>query len=202
MSIRTKVVSTIIAMVCSLSVSATGIVAILLQFPVQVANTTSIALGDVQGDLYGERYGAGDTDLVLQHLYKNGVGVDTDTMNYFCRDVSFSADSRKIEYIFKFVLSGSAENGVLVALTDATLSNSVNYTATYQYAYGQPEPDWSTAEICEYNKNMSVTQQTPYIWLKATLVVNQNVVQRVDLFDYSATWGFAFTFTGVQVSTD
>lgn len=189
-------------MVCSLSVSATGIVAILLQFPVQVANTTSIALGDVQGDLYGERYGAGDTDLVLQHLYKNGVGVDTDTMNYFCRDVSFSADSRKIEYIFKFVLSGSAENGVLVALTDATLSNPVNYTATYQYAYGQPEPDWSTAEMCEYNKNMSVTQQTPYIWLKATLTVNQNVVQRVDLFDYSATWGFAFTFNGVQVSTD
>lgn len=196
MNIRTKVITTIIAMVCSLSVSATGIIAIMLDFPIQVANTTSLSLGEVQGDLYGERYGANDQDLVLQHLYKNGVGVQEAEMNFFCQDVNFSSGSTKMEYIFKFILDGSAENGVLVSLTDGSLSNNVAYTATYLYGYGQQEPDWKDAPPMQVGLSHVVSQEQPYIWLKASLEINLDAIARIDT---DATWSFSYSFTGISV---
>ena len=198
MNIRTKVITTIIAMVCSLSVSATGIAAILVEFPIQVANSTSIAVGDVQGDLYGERYGANNQDLVLQHLFKNGVGVQQAEMDYFCQDVSFSDGSKQIEYVFKFILAESAENGVLIELTNAGLTNQAAYVANYSYAYGQKEPDWKNAEPIKAGATYVVENERPYIWLRATLSVREDQVARLDT---SASWMFTFTFTGIAVST-
>ena len=185
-------------MVCSLSVSATGIAAILLEFPIQVANTTSISVGDVQGDLYGERYGANNQDLVLQHLFKNGEGVQQAEMDYFCQDVSFSEGSKQIEYVFKFILAEGAENGVLIELTSADLTNKATYVANYSYGYGQKEPDWNTAEQVKAGATYVVENDNPYIWLRATLSVREDQVSRLDT---SATWSFTFTFTGVAVST-
>ena len=185
-------------MVCSLSVSATGITAILIQFPIQVSQTTTISVGDVQGDLWGERYGANDNDLVMQHLFKNGVGVQQAEMAYFCQDVSFSQESKQIEYIFKFVLANDAQNGVLIELTNAGLSNPATYIAKYSYAYGKEEPNWSTADDVKPETTYVVEEDDPYIWLRATLSVREDIVSRLDS---AAVWSFTFTFTGIAVSS-
>lgn len=199
MNIRTKVITTIIAMVCSLSVSAAGIVTIMLDFSTQVANTTRLTLGDVQGDLYGSRIGANNFDFDKEHylhLFKNGDGVQEAEMNLFCQDVSFSVGSTKIEYVFKFVLSSSADNGVLVKLEDGSLTNSVTYKQSYLYAYGQTEPNWATAENMQVGISHVVSEEQPYLWLKASLEMNKDVVQRIGS---DATWSFSYTFTGITV---
>jgi len=196
-NVRTKVITTIIAMVCSLSVSATGIIAILLDFPIQVANVNRLVLGDIQGDLYGSRVGANNINFDKEHylhLYKNGEGVQEAEMNLFCQDVSFSAGSSKIEYVFKFVLSSEAENGVLIKLTDGSLTNNVTYTASYLYGYGQTEPDWSTANSMQVGINHVVSDERPYMWLRATLEINKGTVSRIGT---DATWSFSYTFTGI-----
>ena len=185
-------------MVCSLSVSASGIAAILVQFPIQVSQTTTISVGDVQGDLWGERYGANNNDLVMQHLFKNGEGVQQAEMAYFCQDVSFSQESKQIEYLFKFVLAEDAKSGVLVELTNAGLTNPATYEATYLYAFGKEEPDWSTADAVKPETTYVVEEEEPYIWLRATLSVREDVVSRLDT---SAVWSFTFTFTGISVSS-
>ena len=197
MNIRTKVITTIIAMVCSLSVSVAGIVTIMLDFPTQVANSTRLTLGDVQGDLYGSRMGANNFNFDKEHylhLFKNGEGVQDTEMNLFCQNVSFSSGSTKIEYVFKFVLSSSADNGVLVKLENGSLSNSVTYTQQYLYGYGQTEPDWSVAQNMQVGVNHVVSREQPYIWLKASLELNKDVVSRIGT---DATWSFGYTFTGI-----
>ena len=162
MNIRTKVITTIIAMVCSLSVSATGIAVIMMQFNLQVTNTTSIELGDIQGDLIGERYGADNQDLVMQPLFKNGVGIQEAEMNYFLRDVSFTQGSKQIKYLFKFILAEDADNGVLVNLTEAGITNSSLYTAEYKYAFTKREPeDWSKEKTMEVDTNYVVSDSRP-----------------------------------------
>lgn len=199
MNIRTKVITTIIAMVCSLSVSGTGIAAILIEFPIKVASTTSLIVGDVCGDLYGERYGANNNDLKLKQLFKNGAGVQTAEMTEFCQDVSFSTGSHEIRYEFKFILSGSAESGALIELTQAELTNSATYIASYKYAYGQTRPDWGKAQEIKADTAYSVSNEQPYIWLLATLKVNEDNIQRLDT---SAVWSFTFSFSGITQSAD
>lgn len=199
MNIKTKVITTIIAMVCSLSVSATGIVAILMEFPVQVANTTSIAVGEVQGDLYGRRKGGGDTDLSMLgfHLFKNGEGIQQSAMDYFCQDVSFSLGSKEIEYVFMFVLAEDATNGAMVELLEAGLSNNETYSASYKVGYGSTEPNWNTAEEIAIDKKYVVSEDSPRIWLNATLKIRPDQVARIDT---SATWSFKFEFSGLAVN--
>ena len=197
MNIRTKVATTIIAMVCSLSVSASGIAAILLDFPIQVASTTALAVGEIQGDLYGERYGANDQDLIMQHLFKNGEGPQEIEMNTYCEDVTFSKGSSEIVYVMKFILSSDAENGTLISLSNGSLTNSVTYEDTYQIAYGQAEPDWANASEMEPQKTYVVSQENPYIWLRAELSINKDAVARIET---SATWTFSFYFEGVGES--
>lgn len=183
-------------MVCSLSVSATGIIAIFMEFPVQVANTTSIVMGEVQGDLYGERFGADNQDLVMQHLFKSGSGEQQAEMNYFCRNVNFSSGSKQIEYVFKFILSEGAENGVLIKQTQSELTNNTAFTASYKVGYGKAEPKWETAEDLVFLKNYVVDGTNPYIWLRATLSVNEDAYLRIS---GEANWTFSFSFEGLQV---
>ena len=199
MNIRTKVITTIIAMVCSLSVSATGIAAIMMQFNIQVTNTTSIEMGDIKGDLYGERYGADNQDLVMQHLFKNGTGVQEAEMNYFCRDVNFSTDSNQIEYIFKFVLAENAGNGVLIQLTEADLTSPALFTDDYKIAYGKTEPDWNKQNNLVAGANYVVDNKNPYVWIRATLTINKDAYQRIGT---EAVWTFSLSFTGIQVNTE
>ena len=195
MNIRVKVITTIIAMVCSLSVSATGIAVILLDVPISVENSKLIAISDVRGDLYGERYGANGQDLVLQHLFKNGSGVQESEMNYFCQDVSFSNGSKQIEYVFKFILAKDAESGVFVELTDGGLTNTAIYEAKYSYGYGKERPDWAKEGAnLEPKTKYVVDNEHAIIWLRATLSLKPDRYERLDT---SAVWSFSFTFTGI-----
>ena len=199
MNIRTKVITTIIAMVCSLSVSATGIAAIMLDFPIQVANGTRLTLSEVQGDLWGRRIGANNFDFDKEHLmplYKNGVGVQEAEMNLFCQNVSFSKGSKQIEYVFKFSLAESATNGVLVCLKEGTLSNNSIYEATYQYGYGKEEPDWNTAEHMEAGVLKAVEPTNPYIYLRAALKIVPGTISRMGS---GAVWSFSYEFSGVAI---
>ena len=186
---------TIIAMVCSVSVSATGIVAILLDFPIAVANVATIEASSVQGDLYGERYGANNEELTRQHLFKNSQGVDTDAMDYFCRDVSFSTGSEKMEYVFKFILAEGATSATFVSLKNATITNELCYTQTYKVAYGQERPDWLAAENMQVGKTYVCDESRPYIWLYASLSINAGAYDRLVT---TASWGFQFFFEGVE----
>lgn len=199
MNIRTKVITTIIAMVCSLSVSASGIAAIMLDFPIKVADSTSLVLGEVQGDLVGRRKGANnfdfDEDLTLV-LFKNGEGVKSAEMDLFCQQASFSTNSTEIEYVMKFSLSQSATNGVLVKMTNGSLTNKANYEDSYKYSFGKDEPDWSTAPNMTVGESLVVTQEQPYLYLRASLVMHRETITRLD---GGATWSFSFDFTGIAV---
>ena len=205
MNIRTKVISTIIAMVCSLSVSATGIAAIMLDFQIKVADSTRLTLGDVQGDLVGRRKGANNFDFdegLTLVLFKNGEGVKAAEMDLYCQDVSFSNGSNEIEYVLKFSLAQSATNGVLVTMTNGSLSNHVNYEDSYKYSYGKEEPtDWSTAPDMTVGQNLPLSNSKDgeqYLYLRATLVRKTGTVVRLE---GDATWSFSYEFSGIsQVS--
>lgn len=184
-------------MVCSLSVSATGIAAILMDFDLQVANTTSLELGDVCGDLYGERRGADNQPLTM-HLFKNGAGLQKSEMDYFCRDVSFSTGSDEITYVFKFILAEGATSAVIVDLEMAELTNTALYDAEYNVAFGMAEPDWTKAEKIGLNQNYIVDDSNPFIWLRAKLSIKTEEIARI--VDTSATWSFQFKFEGVAVN--
>lgn len=199
MNIRTKVIATIIAMICSLSVSATGIAAIMLEFPIQVANGTRLTIGEVQGDLWGRRKGANNFDFDEEHLmplFKNGDGVQEAEMNLFCQDVSFSSGSRQIEYVFMFILAENATNGALVCLKEGTLTNQVNYRASYQYGFGKDEPDWASAKHMEAGVNIPVESGNRILYLRAVLDIIEGTVARVNT---GAVWSFTYEFTGIYV---
>ena len=186
-------------MICSLSVSATGIAAIMLEFPIQVANGTRLTIGEVQGDLWGRRKGANNFDFDEEHLmplFKNGDGVQEAEMNLFCQDVSFSNDSKQIEYVFMFILAEDATNGALVCLREGTLTNQVNYTASYQYGFGKNEPNWETAKHMEAGTPVVVEAENRVLYLRAVLDVVQGTVSRVNT---GAVWSFTYEFTGLNV---
>lgn len=199
MDIRTKIISTIIAMVCSISVSATGIAVILLDFPISVANTTSIQASDIQGDLFGWRTGAGANDLTQQHLYKNGFGVQTDTMNYYLRDVNFAMDSKTIEYKLGFIVAEGATSATFITLDSATITNESLYEMTYKISYSTTEPDWNTAENMVIGKTYVADSENRFVWLKATLKIKNNTYERLNT---GATWSFAYTFSGASAITE
>ena len=202
MNIRTKVISTIIAMVCSLSVSATGIAAIMLDFPIKVAESTRLTLGEVQGDLVGRRKGANnfdyDEELTLV-LFKNGEGVKKAEMDLYCQNASFSNDSTEIEYVMKFSLAQAATNGVLVKMTYGSLTNHVNYEDYYQYSFGKEEPDWSSAPEMVAGESLVVSHDQPYLYLRAAIVMKQGTVARLD---GGAIWSFSYDFTGIAVESN
>ena len=196
MNLRTKVITTIIAMVCSLSVSATGIAAIIMEFPISVANSTIISMGEVQGDLYIMRRGTNAPNFNAC-VYENGVGIHEAELNYITQNVSFGTNSKEMTYTFYFCLSESAENGAKITLTDAVLTNTSTYTATYSYSYETEPKDWSTASAVTLNKPIMVDKTNDRVWLRAKLVVNNSAYSRIDT---NAIWSFNFNFEGVATS--
>ena len=183
-------------MVCSISVSATGIVAVLLEFPISVANTSRIVVGSVEGDLYGTRTGD-NSGGYTGHIYKYGSGIDQTTLDYFCKDVSFNLGSNKIEYVFKFIQAADAEGATFITLTNTGMNNEVCYSTSYKVAHGVETPNWDQAENMTPNKVYIADTQNPYIWLKATISINSGAYQRLDT---SATWTFTYNFEGAVVS--
>lgn len=182
-------------MICSISVSATGILAILLDFPVNVSTSQIVAAGEVKGSLYGTRYGADNQNINPLLLYSSSVGLKQQDLDYFTENVSFSDHSQEIEYIFKFVLDQDATSGVIIKLTKAFLDNEQGYDHTYQFAYGMIEPeDWSTQEKIEINKSYVVDNTRPYLYLRASLKLDTSGYRRVDV---QATWSFTFFFEGI-----
>ena len=196
MNIRTKVITTIIAMVCSLSVSATGIVAVMMSFETQVANSTMLEIGNIQGNLYGQRIGAGNEDLDLWLLFKNGEGEQEANKERYCRDVNFSNGSNKMIYILKFALAENADSKVMVRMDQEGLTNHSLFTADYRVAFGQLEPeDWSAEETISVGDRYIVDDENPYIWLYASLSINENTTTRIN--SNGGKWLFSFSFTGL-----
>lgn len=194
LDIRTKVITTIIAMICSVSVSAAGIAAVMLEFPISVSNTSVLAAADISGNLYGQRFGADDYDTPVMHLYKSGTGIDQEKMTEFTEDVNFSSESKQIDYIFKFILDSDAESGVIVKLTKGMVTDALGYENEYKIAYGKEEPNWSEAEDITVNRSYVIDSNNAYVWLKASLKTTNSVYQRLD---GSATWTFVFSFEGI-----
>lgn len=185
-------------MVCSISVSASGIVAILTEFPISVSNKTTIAASMVEGSLLGERNGAGVMDLALW-LFESDTGVKETEMDLFCENVSFAQNSKQIEYVLKFALDKDATNGVFVTLENAGLTNEDCYEASYKFGYGKERPDWSEAEDIKPNYKYVVDAENPYIWLRATLSIKSDAYSRVIT---EANWSFLFNFDGVAATAD
>ena len=199
MTLQTKFVLTVISMVLCICILVTGVYASSLGYDIGISNFVTIREASIQGELYGERYGAGSYDIFGSEkglLYSTANGINSENMTRFTQDVSFAPGSASMEYLFLFIRPTSATSDTWVYLEDVSLSENDFLNASYKYGYGATEPSWNRAE--KIDKVMQVTSKTPYLWIRIQLTVRQN--SSVPTVMQNVIWTFNLRFEGVAVT--
>ncbi len=206
MGLQTKIVVTVLSIVACLSVMVTGIVAILLS-GVTFYNNETLVMANIQGNLYGYRFGAGDHDIYDLStgemkpylLYRNGEVANEAALKDILRNVTFGTPERFIEYIFVFELDRDVQNEVWINLEEASTTSEMYY-AKYQYCFKEKEPsleEWGNAK--EISGTMVVNQENRYLWLRACLGIQYHDYESRGL-ETHCKWTFTFSFMGAGVA--
>ena len=140
---------TLISVMSCIAVMAVGVYAATKNFSVQVNNRVSVEISQVDGELYGKRFGdvifgdksMGDegfeqlgttydemnatTDYLHLYGYQDGLGRQeySSEMDKIETPVNFYATAKEsltINYVFKFEFENSSETNVIIALTNSS----------------------------------------------------------------------------------
>ena len=203
MGLQTKIVVSIMSILGCLSVMATGVYAILYTNNFRLQNNSTLAVSDIEGELYGYRYGAGFFDITDKLLYKDGKVVNENDLKTYISNVSFGTTEHCMEYILHFVVDKDATAGTWIELTNHSLSENSQLTDRYQFCLKETEPtteEWEDAK--DIDGTIMADMNTRHVWLRACLKkMKKSEIEKIvqsgrELVTY-AQWTFTFSFTGV-----
>ncbi len=215
-STKTKLIATIISMVCALSLIAVGVMASLTNFQVVIANQLNLEFNAVEGQLFATRVGdvAGTdrtTSKVLSestnatswlNVYNGASGVNQTNLDSIQEKINFVSNDKikeivnggrtyvAITYYFYYVLpEGSTSNNVTLtapAVADENIIVSYSYTKSTVSTL----PSFDSATSLTDGGSVTVDGGEG-VFIKAEARVNLTQSVNID----SADWKFTLNFS-------
>ena len=207
MGLQTKLVISFISLLSCLTVMTTGVYAILYSSSYFTINNVTLGIRGSTGKVYGYRYGAKGPEYKGVLLYDEGEMVCTEEMyDSFFANTSFGTFTRRMEYIFQFVVEEEDEAQTLVSLEEHHLTDTDIYVDQYQYLYQKKEPtpaEWNNAPAI-YEGDFAEPMLVDFgqtLWVRAYLKTRIAPENFTINMSFPAEWKCVFYVTGFGETT-
>ncbi len=226
-STKTKLVATIISMVCALSLIAVGVMASLTNFQVAIANQLNLKFDAVEGTLYATRVGdVAGTDRTTSKVLSESTtatdwlkvydgttteGVQNDALTSIQEKVDFiSNDAIKakvnagttsiaITYYFYYTLPADAVSNDVVLTAPAVADTNVAVTYSYVKATSSTLPDFTSGTALTNGETVQVAGGE-HLFIKAEARVDLTKSVKIENADWSFTLNFGVATTQLASS--
>ncbi len=216
-STKTKLIATIISVVCAISLLAVGVMASLTNFQVAIANQLNLKFDTVEGTLYATRVGdvAGidrttskvlsesttATDWLKVYDGTTTEGVQNDALTSIQEKVDFiSNDAIKakvnagttsiaITYYFYYTLPTNAVSNDVVLTAPAVADGNVAVTYSYVKGTGATLPDFTSGTVLTNGETVQVAGGE-HLFIKAEAKVDLSKSVKIE----NANWNFTLNF--------
>ncbi len=214
---KTKLIATIISMVCAISLLAVGVMASLTNFQVAIANQLNLKFDAVEGTLYATRLGdVAGTDRTTSKVLSESTtatdwlkvydgttteGVQNDALTSIQEKVDFiSNDAIKakvnagttsiaITYYFYYTLPTNAVSNDVVLTAPAVADSNVAITYSYVKGTGATLPDFTSGTALTNGETVQVAGGE-HLFIKAEAKVDLSKSVKIE----NANWNFTLNF--------
>ena len=221
-STKTKLIATIISMVCALSLIAVGVMASLTNFQVAIANQLNLKFDAVGGTLYATRLGdVAGTDRTTSKVLSESTtatdwlkvydgttteGVQNDALTSIQEKVDFiSHDAIKakvnagstsiaITYYFYYTLPADAVANSITLTAPTVADTNVAVTYSYVKATSSTLPDFTSGTALTNGETVQVAGGE-HLFIKAEAKVDLTKSVKIENADWSFTLNFGIATT-------
>ena len=214
-SAKTKLIATIISMVCALSLIAVGVMASLTNFQVVIANQLNLEFNAVEGQLFATRVGdvAGTdrtTSKVLSestnatswlNVYNGASGVNQTNLDSIQEKINFVSNDKikdivnggrtyvAVTYYFYYVLPENSTSNNVTLTAPAVADENIIVSYSYTKSTGSTLPSFDSATSLTDGGSVTV-EGGEGVFIKAEARVNLTQSVNID----SADWKFTLNF--------
>ena len=216
-STKTKLIATIISMVCALSLLAVGVMASLTNFQVAIGNQLDLEFSAVEGTLYATRVGdVAGTDRTTSKVLSESTtatdwlkvydgttteGVQTDALNSIQEKVNFISNDKikeiinggrtyvAITYYFYYVLPENAVSNSITLTAPAVTDKNVVVTYSYTKASSAALPTFDSVTSLTDGGSVTVNGGES-VFIKAEAKVDLSKSVKIEAVD----WNFILNF--------
>ena len=221
-STKTKLIATIISMVCALSLIAVGVMASLTNFQVEIANQLNLKFDAVGGTLYATRVGdVAGTDRTTSKVLSESTtatdwlkvydgttteGVQNDALTSIQEKVDFVSNDKikeivnggrtyvAITYYFYYVLPENAVANSITLTAPAVADTNVAVTYSYVKATSSTLPDFTSGTALTNGETVQVAGGE-HLFIKAEARVDLTKSVKIENADWSFTLNFGVATT-------
>ena len=214
---KTKLIATIISMVCALSLIAVGVMASLTNFQVAIANQLNLKFDAVEGTLYATRLGdVAGTDRTTSKVLSESTtatdwlkvydgttveGVQNDALTSIQEKIDFISNdgikekvnagttSIAITYYFYYTLPTDAVSNDVVLTAPAVADGNVAVTYSYVKGTGATLPDFTSGTALTNGETVQVAGGE-HLFIKAEAKVDLSKSVKIE----NADWRFTLNF--------
>ena len=221
-STKTKLIATIISMVCALSLIAVGVMASLTNFQVAIANQLNLKFDAVGGTLYATRVGdVAGTDRTTSKVLSESTtatdwlkvydgttteGVQNAALTSIQEKVDFVSNDKikeivnggrtyvVITYYFYYTLPTDAVANSITLTAPAVANTNVAVTYSYVKGTGATLPDFTSGTALTNGETVQVAGGE-HLFIKAEAKVNLTKSVKIENADWSFTLNFGIATT-------
>ena len=217
---KTKLIATIISMVCALCLLAVGVFATLTNFRVAIANQLSVKFDAVEGQLFATRMGdvAGTdrtTSKVLSEstnatswlgVYNGASGVNQANLDSIQEKINFVSNDKikeivnggrtyvAITYYFYYVLPENSASNTVTLTAPAVANTNIAITYSYVKATSSTLPDFTSGTALTNGQRVQV-DGGEHLFIKAEAKVDLSKSVKIEVVDWNFTLNFDVTTT-------
>ncbi len=217
---KTKLIATIISMVCALCLLAVGVFATLTNFRVAIANQLSVKFDAVEGQLFATRMGdvAGTdrtTSKVLSEstnatswlsVYNGASGVNQANLDSIQEKINFVSNDKieeivnggrtyvAITYYFYYVLPENSTSNTVTLTAPAVANTNIAITYSYVKATSSTLPDFTSGTALTNGERVQVAGGE-HLFIKAEAKVDLSKSVKIEAVDWNFTLNFDVTTT-------
>ena len=226
-STKTKLIATIISMVCALSLIAVGVMASLTNFQVAIANQLNLKFDAVEGTLYATRVGdvAGTDRTTSKVLSESSTatdwlkvydgtttdGVQNDALTSIQEKVDFVSNDKikeivnggrtyvAITYYFYYVLPESSTSNNVTLTAPAVTDKNVVVSYSYTKASNATLPTFGSVTSLTDGGSVTVNGGE-HLFIKAEAKVDLSKSVKIETADWNYTLNFGIATTQLASS--
>ena len=221
-STKTKLIATIISMVCALSLIAVGVMASLTNFQVAIANQLNLKFDAVEGTLYATRVGdVAGTDRTTSKVLSESTtatdwlkvydgttteGVQNDALTSIQEKVDFVSNDKikeivnggrtyvAITYYFYYVLPANAVANSITLTAPAVTDKNVVVSYSYTKATNATLPTFDSVTSLTDGGSVTVNGGE-HLFIKAEAKVDLSKSVKIEAADWNYTLNFGIATT-------
>ena len=214
---KTKLIATIISMVCALSLLAVGVMASLTNFQVEIANQLNLKFDAVEGTLYATRLGdVAGTDRTTSAVISESTtatdwlkvydgttteGIQADALTSIQQKVDFISNDKikekvnagssqiAITYYFYYTLPTDAVANNITLTAPASADSNLAISYSYVKGTGATLPDFTGATAMTDGAVVTVNAGE-HVYIKAEATVDLTKSVKIE----NADWNFTLAF--------